>query len=98
MDNTFDESDFAANQDLQARESKQSSESSQEDIINSTHIDGALIEKTRSVWEPVYGREITNAEAIRIIERFAGIFDVLTECMEGDGQGTPKPERGISHG
>ena len=97
MDNTFDENDFAVNQNLHAREAE-SSENSQEDIINSTHIDGALIEKTRSVWEPVYGREITDTEAIRIIERFAGIFDVLTECMEGDDQGALKSDRGISHG
>ena len=83
MDNTFNEDDFADNRNLQTRETETGRENPSKDIANSTHIDEALIEKTRSAWEPVYGREVTDAEAIEIIKRFFNIFDVLAECEEG---------------
>ena len=89
MDNTLDESDFVKDQNLHARESNQSSGNISKDITNSTPVDDALIKKTRSVWESAYGREITDTEAMEIIERFANIFDVMSEC---GAKANPSPE------
>ena len=97
MDNKFSKDDFTDNRNLQAREETHSNENPSKDVASSTHIDEALIKKTRNAWDPVYGREITDSEAIRIIERFAGIFDVLAERMGNNALIVSKPEGEVSH-
>ncbi|MCY4048450.1 MAG: hypothetical protein OXF24_02565 [Hyphomicrobiales bacterium] len=84
MDNTFDESDFAANQDLQARESKQSSESSQEDIAGSIQekskaTDSGEAMDFRKFWESRYGRELSEFELQECRDNVVGFLNVLAE-------------------
>ena len=80
MDKIFDENDFIDNRNLHARETETSSGNNSKDTDNNSHMDESLIKKTRDVWEPLYGREITDTEATEIIKKFSNIFDVMTEC------------------
>ena len=98
MDKTFDEDDFLEGRNLHARENSQSSGNTSQDMASGTHMDEALIKKTRSVWEPLYGREITDAEAMGIIEKFSDVLEVLAEFTGGDDTGIPESEGGIGHG
>ena len=83
MDNTFDENDFATNQNLQAREAE-SSENSQEDIANSTRekskaTDSGEAMDFRKFWESRYGRELSEFELQECRDNAVGFLNVLAE-------------------
>ena len=42
-------------------------------------IDQALIEKTRSTWEPIYKRELTNSELLEILLSVGRLIEVMQE-------------------
>ena len=83
MDNTFDENDFATNQNLQAREAE-SSENSQEDIAGSIQekskaTDSGEAMDFRKFWESRYGRELSEFELQECRDNVVGFLNVLAE-------------------
>lgn len=43
-------------------------------------IDDQLIAQTIAVWSPLYGRSLTNAEAIEILLSVGRLIDAIQEC------------------
>lgn len=42
-------------------------------------IDDLLIEETKAVWEPIYGRSLTTAEAVEILLNVGRLLDAIQD-------------------
>jgi hypothetical protein len=52
-----------------------------------------LIDRTRQVWQPRLGRDLTREDARQIAENFTGFFAVLAEWSRAE---TPAPANDMS--
>ena len=62
------------------------------DIANDNHKDD-LIRRTREVWQPRLGRDLSREDARQIAENMTGFFSVLTEWSRAE---LPPPANDIA--